>query len=140
VNVVNALYPTLETLLPLAERTDGPIAMVNLLKFRDRAEYPDGRADGGTGRDAYLRYVEAMQPIVERGGGRFLFAGTARALVIGEVDDLWDEVAIAEYPSPAAFKEIAMAPEVMDIAIHREAGLAGQLLIMTDGHVLAGLR
>ena len=52
-NVVNAVYPTLERLLPLAERTEGPIAMVNLLKFRARAAYPDGRPDGAWGVSNY---------------------------------------------------------------------------------------
>lgn len=137
--VENAVYPTVEQLMPLAdERAPAPIAMVNLLKFHDRARYRDGRASELTGREAYLRYVEAMQPIVEGAGGRFLFSGSVRTLVIGAVDDLWDDVAIAEYPSPAAFHAIATSPEVMAIGVHREAGLAGQLLIMTDGRVVAG--
>jgi hypothetical protein len=44
---------------------------------------------------------------------------------------LWDAVAIAQYPSRAEFHRIATAPEVQAIGVHREAGLAGQLLIMT---------
>jgi hypothetical protein len=34
-----------------------------------------------------------------------------------------------EYPSRAAFVEIATSPEVQEIGRHRKAGLAGQLLI-----------
>lgn len=139
--VENAVYPTPEQLLPLAGDAEaGRIAMVNLLRFREKACYPDGRDPELPGRDAYRRYVEAMQAIVERAGGRFLFSGRVKMLVIGEVGDLWDDVGIAEYPSPAAFVEIATSPEVQAIAVHREAGLAGQLLVMTDGRVLAGPR
>ncbi|MFN8644520.1 MAG: DUF1330 domain-containing protein [Candidatus Binatia bacterium] len=137
-HVVNHLYPRPEQLLPLADDpTPAPVAMVNLLKFRDRAEYRDGRPDAISGREAYLRYVAEMQPIVEAGGGRFLFSGDVQGLVIGEVEQLWDAVGIAEYPSRAAFYRIATSPAVLAIGVHREAGLAGQLLIPTAGRLLA---
>ena len=131
-NVVNRVYPRVEQIAPLAAApSDGPIAMVNLLKFRARAEYADGRADDVSGREAFMRYIAAMRPIVEGAGGRFLFSGDVQALVMGDVDELWDAVGIAEYPSRAAFYRIATSPEVQAIGVHREAGLAGQLLILT---------
>lgn len=133
-HVANRLYPRPEQILPLADHlAPDPVAMVNLLKFRDRADYRDGRPDGGSGRDAYMRYVAEMQPIVEAAGGRFLFSGDVQGLVIGEVEELWDAVGIVEYPSRAAFSRIATSPEVLAIGVHREAGLAGQLLIPTSG-------
>jgi len=136
--VINQVYPTPEQLTPLAaDPTPGPIAMVNLLKFRDRAVYADGRPDDLSGRDAYMLYVIDMQRIVEAAGGRFLFAGDVKGLVVGEVEDLWDAVGIAEYPSRDVFHRIASSPEVEAIGIHREAGLAGQLLILTTGMDLA---
>ena len=137
-NVANSVYPTFEQLMPLAtDPTPGPIAMVNLLRFRDRAQYSDGRADDVSGREAYMRYVAEMGPIVEAAGCRFLFSGEVKGLVIGAVEDLWDAVGIAEYPSRAAFHRIATSKEVLAIGAHREAGLAGQLLIMTVGQILA---
>ena len=140
-HVANQVYPTFEQLAPLAQdSTPGPIAMVNLLKFRDRAEYRDGRADDISGREAYMRYVAEMQPIVEAAGGRFLFSGDVEQLVIGEVDELWDAVGIAEYPSRAEFHRLATSPEVHAIGVHREAGLAGQLLILTIGQVFPPTR
>ena len=130
--VANQVYPTAEQLMPLAQDpTPGPIAMVNLLKFRKKAVYRDGRPDDISGREAYMRYAAAMRTIVEAAGGRFLFSGSVKALVIGEVEELWDDVGIAEYPSRAAFHRIATSPEVQAIGVHREAGLAGQLLILT---------
>jgi uncharacterized protein (DUF1330 family) len=137
--VVNRVYPSPEQILPLAGDADsGPVAMVNLLKFRERAVYADGRADDISGRAAFDRYVALMRPIVEAAGGRFLFAGEVQGLVIGEVEELWDAVGIAEYPSRAAFYRIATSAEVQAIGVHREAGLAGQLLIPTIGTLLAG--
>jgi uncharacterized protein (DUF1330 family) len=136
--VVNQLYPTAEQIMPFADDpTPGPVAMVNLLKFRDRAAYPDGRDAHLSGREAFSRYVALMQPIVEAEGGRFLFSGEVQGLVIGEVEDLWDAVGIAEYPSRAAFHRIATSAAVQAITTHREAGLAGQLLIPTVGLSLA---
>jgi uncharacterized protein (DUF1330 family) len=135
-NVANHVYPTIEQLMPLVQdSTPGPIAMVNLLKFYDSARYPDGRLTDISGREAYMRYVGAMGPIVEGAGGRFLFFGDIKGLVIGEVEELWDAVGIAEYPSRAEFHRIATSPEVQAIGVHREAGLAGQLLLLTIGQV-----
>lgn len=136
-NVVNQVYPNGAQLRALLEdKTPGPIVMVNLLAFRERAAYADGR-DGGSGRDAYMRYAAAMRPIVEGAGGRFLFWADVQSVVIGEVGEPWDAVGIVEYPSRAEFHRIATSPEVQAIGVHREAGLAGQLLVMTTAHDLA---
>ena len=138
-NVVNAVYPTMEQIVPfMNDPTPGPIAMVNLLKFREQAVYEDGRPDRISGREAYMRYIVEMVPIVEAAGGRILFSADVRGLVIGEVEELWDAVGIAEYPSRAAFHRIATSPEVQAIGAHRQAGLAGQLLILTAGQIQVG--
>jgi len=130
--VVNHVFPTAEQLGPLMkDETPGPIVMVNLIKFRDRAVYADGRPEKISGREAYMRYAAEMRPIVEAAGGKILFSGNAKGLVIGEVEELWDAVATVEYPSRAEFARIATSPEVQAIGVHREAGLAGQLLILT---------
>jgi uncharacterized protein (DUF1330 family) len=139
--VVNHVYPDFEQIMPLAQdQTPGPIAMVNLLKFRDKAQYQDGRAENISGREAYMRYAAEMGPIVQAAGGRFLFSGEVKDLVIGEVEELWDAVGIAEYPSRVEFHRIATSPAVQAIGVHREAGLAGQLLILTIGQVLPPMR
>jgi uncharacterized protein (DUF1330 family) len=131
--VENAVYPTSDGIKALGQ--DGsakPIAMLNLLKFRDKAVYKDGRADNISGREAYMRYASEMTKIVEREGGRILFTGRIAGLVIGEVEGMWDVAAIMEYPSRAAFQKIVTLPEVAEIGVHREAGLEGQLLIITE--------
>lgn len=139
--VINHLYPQAEQLIPLMQdATPGAIAMVNLLKFREHAAYPDGRDAELSGREAYMRYIAEMGPIVEAAGGRFLFSGDVKQLVIGEVDELWDAVGIAEYPSRLAFHRIATSAAVQAIGVHREAGLAGQLLILTHGELLPPMR
>ncbi len=110
---------------------DGPFVMVNLLKFKARAEYADGSDSHLTGREAYARYGMAVSRLVEGVGGRIRYSGQVTGLLIGEVEDLWDTVALAEYPSLAAFHQMAMSPEMHAIEHHRLAGLAGQLNIRT---------
>lgn len=125
-----SVYPTREQLMELAGSKDpSPVIMLNLLKFREVAEYKDGRPDKISGREAYMRYAAAMRGIVEGTGGRFLVSADLKQVVMGEVEDLWDVVALVEYPSAAGFVAIATSPEVMAIGVDREAGLAGQLLI-----------
>jgi uncharacterized protein (DUF1330 family) len=129
-NVENAVLPKGEQMQALlAMGGDGPIVMLNLLKFRDKAQYDEPGEPEMTGREAYDRYGRVMAPLVLSKGGRLRFSSTVDALVIGEVGELWDVVAIMEYPSRAAFVEIATSPEVIEIGRHRKAGLAGQLLI-----------
>jgi hypothetical protein len=129
-NVENAVSPTgdqLKSLLTMGG--DKPIVMVNLLKFRDRAQYDEPGEPEMTGREAYDRYGRVMAPLVLAKGGKLRFSSKVDALVIGDVGELWDAVAIMEYPSRAAFLEIIGLPEVQEIGRHRKAGLAGQLLI-----------
>jgi uncharacterized protein (DUF1330 family) len=134
-NVENALYPTQERIKDLmSDVSDKPIVMLNLLKFRKKAQYADGRKSDLTGREAYLLYGMPMQKLVEGQGGRFIFMGQVQSLAIGIVEDMWDVVALMEYPSSAAFARIATSPEVAEIGVHRAAGLEGQLLIrVTQG-------
>lgn len=110
---------------------DGPIVMVNLLKFRDRAVYEDGSDGHLSGRDAYQRYGAAVGKLIRQYGGRFVFAGDVTDLVIGEADEIWDEIALAEYPDRASFAAMISSAEFRAAEHHREAGLEGQLNIET---------
>jgi uncharacterized protein (DUF1330 family) len=128
--VENAVYPTPEQIEALrGDPSTEPVVMLNLLKFRDKAQYPDGRNTDLTGMQAYMVCGEAMRKVVEREGGKFVFLGAIKYLTVGAVDKLWDVAALVEYPSPAAFARIATSPEVGEIGVHRTAGLEGQLLI-----------
>ncbi len=129
-NVENAVYPThsrVEALM--ADASGGRVVMLNLLRFRANAAYPDGRPSDLTGRQAYDLYATAMQKVIEERGGRVLFGGDIASLVIGDVEDMWDTCVLVQYPSAAAFAAIVTSPEVAEIGVHRAAGLDGQLLI-----------
>ncbi len=110
---------------------DGPIFMVNLLKFKDKAEYQDGRETDLTGREAYALYSDLVAGILPKFGGRFFFAADATFLALGQVEELWDEVAIAVYPERVAMLKMSSSEEWQAAGQHRAAGLAGQLNIET---------
>jgi uncharacterized protein (DUF1330 family) len=106
---------------------DGPVALLNLLKFRPRAVYPDGSDAHLSGEEAYMRYGLAVAKLIAGLGGKFVWFGRVDRILVGEVEELWDRVALIEYPSRAAFRQMIESPEYKAIEIHREAGLAGQL-------------
>jgi uncharacterized protein (DUF1330 family) len=124
-----AQYPTREQLEELlGGPADSPVVMLNLLRFKERADAPD---EGVSGAEAYRRYGEAMRRIVEERGGRFLWMGRVDSFVIGASDEPFDAAALVEYPSRRAFVEIVNDPRVREIGAHRAAGLSGQWLIAT---------
>jgi uncharacterized protein (DUF1330 family) len=124
------IYPRPDQIKALLESDlEGPVSMLNLLSFKPRAEYEDGRATDLSGREAYQLYGEKMAPFVESRGGRLLHSSAAHLLMIGDGELAWDMVAIMEYPSKSAFVEIVSAPEVAEFSVHRAAGLASQLLV-----------
>jgi uncharacterized protein (DUF1330 family) len=130
VDVQNAVYPTRSRVEALiADASGAPVVMLNLLRFRERAAYPDGRPSDLTGRQAYDLYAAAMQKVIEERGGRVVFGGDIASLVIGDVEDAWDACVLVEYPSAAAFAATVTSPEVAEIGVHRAAGLEGQLLL-----------
>ena len=115
----------------LEEGNDEPIFMVNLLKFKEKAEYPDKRETDLTGREAYAIYGAEVVKHLEKVGGKPIFGSDVIRLMLGEVEELWDQVAIAMYPNRKAMLKMISDPDYIESAQHRVAGLAGQLNIET---------
>ena len=114
--------------------TKTTIHMVNLLKFKGKAEYEDGRQTDLTGQEAYQIYAKEVQGHLQKVGGKLIFSGEVSRLMLGEVEELWDWIAIAEYPSRKAMRSMIMDKEYRKSEEHRSAGLAGQLNIETKPH------
>ena len=140
--VKNSVVPNESQLTGFSEPgAAGPIWMVNLLKFRERAEYEDGRETDLSGVEAYGLYGEGVAKLLKKHGGGFMFGADVERLMLGEVEELWDKVAIAVYPSRQAMLNMMMDPDMAEISAHRSAGLQGQLNIETvaaDGEWLGG--
>lgn len=130
--VTNAVTPSQDQLAAFfSGPDDGPFVMINLLKFKEHAAYPDGSDAHLTGAQAYARYGAAVQAELAKVGARSRYAGAVTGLMIGDVEENWDMVALAEYPSLAAMQAMVTSASYQAIAVHRIAGLAGQLNIRT---------
>ena len=128
--VINRVAPNDEQMKGFMEPGhDGPIYMLNLLKFKEKAEYPDGRETDLTGAEAYGIYGTEVVGHLAKVGGAPMFSAAVERLMLGEVEELWDMTAIAMYPSRKAMLEMISAPDYQASAVHRTAGLAGQLNI-----------
>lgn len=112
---------------------DGPVVMLNLLRFRDRADYthaPDLEPQGGTsGAEAYARYMRELEPLLAASGGEMLFAGKADAFLIGPEDENWDFAMLVKQASKASFLAFASDPEAQRITRHRTAAVCDSRLL-----------
>ena len=132
--VMNKVYPNKEQIKGFMEpASEEPICMVNLLKFKAKAEYEDGRDTDLTGREAYALYEEGVKKLLQEIGGGIGFEGDVERLALGEVEELWDVVGLAVWPSRGAMFKVMQSPEMQAISVHRSAGLAGQLNLETTG-------
>jgi uncharacterized protein (DUF1330 family) len=128
---VNPTGAQIEQLAADSERLTGEVVMLNLLKFKAKAE--DG--EGGTGEDSYARYgAQAIQKVTEH-GGQVVWMGKPDSILIGDdgVDD-WDAVILVMYPNRQAFLSMIADPEYQTGHTHREGGVDRMALVaMTPG-------
>ncbi len=119
------IHPTEEQFAELAAGPVGPVVMVNKLRYTRDAE--------GTkiGFDSYMKYSEAVTPLLLEAGGKPIWGGRSDSVFIGGDDNHWDSYVIVEYPSRQAF--IGMVTSEAYLAIHhlREEGLEDSALVAT---------
>lgn len=111
---------------------DGPIAQVNLLKFRVKARYRPEDPEFGTdeaGSIAYMRYADAFGVIAAEVGGGPLLLGPVERYFIGNGD--WDAVMVMRFPSRSAFIATLNHDDYPEMSRHRDAGLLCQELLTT---------
>ena len=112
----------------------GKIHMLNLLKFRDQADYQPGDVDAEacSGEEAYRRYGRVAARTIADVGGAIVWSGKPELLFIGEGED-WDQLILVEYPSTDAFQQMMEMPTYQAATHHRQAGLAATKLIRCEG-------
>jgi uncharacterized protein (DUF1330 family) len=117
----------------LAASSDStPIVMINLLRYRDHAAYPAGSHSAPcSGREAYQRYGASVTPMVIETGGRILWFGNVKQMVIGPDSERWDDAVLVQYPSRQAFITMVTRPDYVAASVHRTAALADSRLIAT---------
>ena len=101
---------------------DGPIFMVNLMKYHEVAQYDasqeNGEAVAISGREADDKYNPSS--ILNKIGADIMLAADVRTSVLG-VD--WDRIAIVRYPTRRSFIEMQTRKDFGDKHVHKNAGM-----------------
>ena len=100
--------------------------LINLLRYRQRADVPGQRL---TGRQAYQRYARAIGPMLMAVGARPIWRGKGRFVLIGPAGEHWDEIILVAYPSRGAFDRLLDLPGFQARAGLRAAALEDSRLI-----------
>jgi uncharacterized protein (DUF1330 family) len=111
---------------------DTSIQMLNLIRLKPLADYPEGHANHGkgmSGLDAYRAYGPDSAEVFARVGGRQLWAGRPETVVTGPEAEAWDLAFIAEYPNAGAFLAMVTDPGYREHVKHRTAAVADSRLI-----------
>ena len=112
---------------------DRPIHMLNLIRLREVAAYPEGHPNhgaGASGLDAYREYGRTIAPHLARLGGRQVWAGTPQVMVTGPASEAWDLAFIVEYPGSQAFIDMVRDPDYRtNVVPHRTAAVADSRLL-----------
>jgi uncharacterized protein (DUF1330 family) len=123
----NSVVPKPEQIQALVEHgPDGPIVMVNLLKYRALADYPVDKSEAKerlSGQDAYRRYGANALKQLARVGASIVWGGAQSLVFIGGPEQEWDEVVCVRYPSRQAFLGMISNPDYLAGTYHRDAGL-----------------
>ena len=104
----------------VAPEDDGPVWMVNLMRYRDRAVYADGRGADLTGREADDRY--APWGPFRTVSAQLVFLSDVQGQPVGD-DHEWDRVAVVRYPTRRSFLEMQDLPEYIELHEHKDAGM-----------------
>ena len=112
----------------VAEPTRGPFYMLNLIRYREFAEYRDGRETNLTGREANAIY-SPTDFLAAIGAGIVFYAPVDNQ--IDGSDYIWEEIALVEYPCPAGFFAMTADPDFQARAVHKDAGVEKTIVMVT---------
>jgi hypothetical protein len=98
----------------------GPMWALNLMKYKERAEYADGRETTLTGFEADELY--APHEHLAAVGARIILIAPVVHQLVGN-DCRWDRLAIAQYPTRMALLEMSADPDFQKSEEHKDAGM-----------------
>lgn len=113
--------------LALAPEQDGPFWALNLMRYRERAEYADGRPSTLSGREADDAYTP-LGPLAAIGAA-LVFAADVLAQPAGE--PRFERVGIVRYPSRASFLEMQLREDFQELHAHKDAGMEFTIVLST---------
>jgi hypothetical protein len=105
---------------------DGPVWMVNLMKYREVAQYEDGRETMLSGREADDEYapLESLAAV----GAAPVFFGDVDQQLLGEAP-IWDRIGVVKYPTRHSFIAMQSRAEFQVSHAHKDAGME-QTIVM----------
>ncbi len=117
----------------LAEPSTGPVTMLNLLRFRDVADYSQSPKLAPetdiSGEAAYALYAAHALPFVADAGGEVLYNGRGGPVLIGPSSEVWHQVILVRYPTAAGFFAFVTDKSYRAGLGHRTAALADSRLL-----------
>jgi uncharacterized protein (DUF1330 family) len=122
---------------------DTPINMLNLIRYRDLAAYPDGHDHAGkgwTGARAYEEYGATSAAIFERLGGQIVWRGRFETVLTGPSEEQWDAAFIAAYPNAGAFLAMVTDPDYKIAVVNRQAAVATSRLVRFAPLAIEGVK
>jgi len=105
---------------------DGPVWMVNLMKYREVADYADGRETTISGQQADDIYspIESLRAV----GAEIVFFGDVDQQLLGD-DTVWDRIGVVKYPTRKSFIDMQSRPEFQKSHEHKDAGMEKTFVI-----------
>ena len=99
---------------------DGPVWMVNLMKYREVADYVDGRKTTISGQAADDLYspIDSLTAV----GAEIVFLGDVDQQLLGD-NTVWDRIAVVKYPTRKSFIDMQSRPEFQESHKHKDAGM-----------------
>ena len=119
---------------------EGPVYMVNMVRFRDRADYHGTSAlPPCSGREAYFqRYAPAFNKVAQGEDYGVFWLGNVREVLVGAEGEQWDDIVIVRYSSFAALRRIFQSGAYEEEAApHRRAALADWRFLVTTQPALS---
>ena len=99
---------------------DGPIWMVNLMKYHDVAQYADTSSQEISGREADNLYTP-LEPLAAI-GAEIVYVGDVETKLLGDERD-WDRIAVVKYPTRRSFIDMQQRRDFKEKHVHKEAGM-----------------
>ena len=99
---------------------DGPIWMVNLMKYHDVAQYADTSSQEISGREADNLYTP-LEPLAAI-GAEIVYVGDVETKLLGDERD-WDRIAVVKYPTRRSFIDMQQRKDFKEKHVHKEAGM-----------------
>ena len=114
----------------------GPLIMIQLLKFRDVADYSGSSKSEPlkpvSGLWAFEHFLKTAIPLMIKAEGQFIYYGAAYPFLIGPADEAWDRVLILKQKSAEALLALGQSAEFQSISVHRTAALIDSRLLPTQ--------